>query len=414
MIPALVRSARHAQAMRSARRGGFSLAEMLLAIFILSIGVISVAAIFPAGISLQRQTNDDTLGPMVAQSAIALIRSRVSQEDFGSFADFNPNQAPYAIGPEGSLPILTVEGDWPWMRPGFIFDNAGTAADEGCIDIFSQQLTREKFGLDVETQFNMSSLAKATELNTGWPLAGTKVLWGIPYNPYRYAILPTSQGADWLRSKPEPRVFIRQRERYWPMASNSTPLTSKPQFTWECMFRRFQGRVYVAIFVYRVTYPGGAPQFYKVAPANIADSTTQAPQSADRSPLPSILFTPSAVGSAWIAPATGDPTIVPGTVANSPFDLTKPRFQWQVPGQWILDQNNNVHRVNVGRRTIGEGPVRLARPIPAMPPAAVYGARSDVAAGFLDSEGAATVWFMPLRDANGVQLTPVFLAVEEL
>ncbi len=399
---------------RAHRASGFSLAEMLLAIFILGIGVISVAAIFPAGISLQRQSNDDTLGPMVAQSALALLRSRLSQDDFGSFADFNPNQTPYAISADGGLPILTVEGDWPWMRPGFVFDDPTTGIDEGTLDIFSQQLTREKFGVDVENQFGMATLAKATELDTGWPAAGTKVLWGIPYNPNRYAILPTSAGADWLRPKPEPRVFVRQRERYWPMVSDTVALTVKPQYTWECMFRRFQGRTYVAIFVYRVTYPGGAPQFYHVVQASAADSTTQAPQSPGRSPLPSILFTPSVAATAWVAPTTGDPTIIPGTGAASPLDLTKPRYQWQVPGQWILDQNNNVHRVIVGRRNSTEGPVKFARPIPAMVPSAAYGVRSTIPVGALDSEGVATAWFMPLRDANGVQLTPVFLAVEEL
>ncbi len=392
-------------------RRGFSLAEMLLAIFILGIGVISVAAIFPAGISLQRQSNDDTIGPMVADSAMALLRSRLSQEDFGSFADFNANQPPYAIGPEGSLPILTIEGDWPWMRPGFVFDNPATPADEGTLDIFSQQLTREKFGVNVETQFGMAGLLKATELNAGWPVSGTKVLWGIPYNPFRYAILPTSAGADWLRAKPEPRVFVRQRERYWPMSADPT---ARPQYVWECMFRRFQGKVYVAVMVYRVTFPGGAPQLYRVAPATAAGSSVQAPQSPDRSPLPSILFTPSATGTAWIAPTTGDPTVVPGTVSGSPFDLNQRRFHWQVAGQWILDQNNNIHRVNVGRRIGTDGPVRFARPIPVMPPAAVYGARAEIAPGFLDSEGVATAWYIPLTDANGVQLTPVFVSVEEL
>ena len=55
---------------------GFSLVEMLLAVFILGIGVISIAALFPAGIVLQRQANDDILGPVVAKNAFAVIRSK--------------------------------------------------------------------------------------------------------------------------------------------------------------------------------------------------------------------------------------------------------------------------------------------------------------------------------------------------
>ena len=40
---------------RSRGRLGFSLIELLLAIFILGVGVISVAAVFPAGIIQQRR-----------------------------------------------------------------------------------------------------------------------------------------------------------------------------------------------------------------------------------------------------------------------------------------------------------------------------------------------------------------------
>ena len=67
---------------------GFSLVELLLAIFILGIGIISVAAVFPAGIALQRQANDDIMGPIVAKSAFATLRSKLSQDDFGAFGDF--------------------------------------------------------------------------------------------------------------------------------------------------------------------------------------------------------------------------------------------------------------------------------------------------------------------------------------
>jgi hypothetical protein len=94
--------------------------------------------------------------------------------------------------------------------------------------------------------------------------------------------------------------------------------------------------------------------------------------------------------------------------------LSERRYQWQVAGQWVLDQNNNIHRVNVGRRVAADGPVRLARPVPVMPPSAVFGVRNGLPFGFVDSEGVATAWYIPLTDANGVQLTPVFVSVEEL
>lgn len=64
--------------MRAAHRtAGFSLVEMLLAVFILGIGVISISALFPAGIALQRQATDDTVGPIVAKNALATDRKSV-------------------------------------------------------------------------------------------------------------------------------------------------------------------------------------------------------------------------------------------------------------------------------------------------------------------------------------------------
>ena len=53
---------------------GFSLIELLLAIFILGIGIISIATLFPAGIAQQLKTPDDVIGPIVSRTALTLIR----------------------------------------------------------------------------------------------------------------------------------------------------------------------------------------------------------------------------------------------------------------------------------------------------------------------------------------------------
>jgi hypothetical protein len=114
-------------------------------------------------------------------------------------------------------------------------------------------------------------------------------------------------------------------------------------------------------------------------------------------------------------PTGVDPSAIPGTNAGSVLDLTKPRQMWQVPGQWILDQNNFVHRVLNGRRNAAEGPVRFARPVPAAPPSPVYGVQAnEPPAATLDSDGVATAWYLPIRDSRGAALTPVYILVEEL
>ena len=113
-------------------RRGFSLIEVLLAIFILGIGIISIGAIFPAGIVQQRQSLDDALGPVVADNALASLRAKLSQNDFGFAEDFEGF-------PLGLLDLASFEGtygeldsaaprtlgDWGWRRPGLALADNG-------------------------------------------------------------------------------------------------------------------------------------------------------------------------------------------------------------------------------------------------------------------------------------------------
>jgi hypothetical protein len=238
-------------------------------------------------------------------------------------------------------------------------------------------------------------------------------------------VLPQVGVASFVRPLPEPLVLVSQKERAWPMGSEfgtGSP-ADRPQYHWEVMFRRFQGRVWAAVFVYRVAFPGGQPRPYSVAPADAAQFSSDCPQAPNRSPLPLYLQTPADPQWRWVAGGiASDASAIPGTTFPppsgtpwTPFDLTKPRQMWQVPGQWILDQNNFVHRVLNGRRNDREGPVRFARPVPSAPPSPVYGVlANELPAADLDSEGVATAWYLPIRDSRGAILTPVYVLVEEL
>ncbi|MEE8154526.1 MAG: prepilin-type N-terminal cleavage/methylation domain-containing protein, partial [Phycisphaerales bacterium] len=108
----------------ASRRRSFSLIEVLLSVFILGIGVISIAALFPAGIAQQRQSVDDITGPIVAQNALAILRTKLRPADFGTFEEFG-------TGP----PLFTIDGDWPWLRPAFILNDPDFSS--GTIDIFN-------------------------------------------------------------------------------------------------------------------------------------------------------------------------------------------------------------------------------------------------------------------------------------
>ena len=108
--------------------------------------------------------------------------------------------------------------------------------------------------------------------------------------------------------------------------------------------------------------------------------------------------------------------------AGTGFNPSDQAQSWQAPGQWLLDQNGNIHRVLSGRRTQSDGPVELVRPVPAM---------ADLPVFFLDGADptrdkvVTNLWYMPIEvkldtDGDGapdefpVTLTPVYATVREL
>ena len=143
-------------------RRGFSLIELLMAIFILGIGLISIASLFPAGISMQQRAEDEINGPIVAQTALEVLRGRLSAEDFGSWRDFlnaqieherwlNGDQAATALeqsvtadlfNTRNEQPAAWLDGQtWPWMRPAMITSVSDPDLAEtlkpGTVDVFN-------------------------------------------------------------------------------------------------------------------------------------------------------------------------------------------------------------------------------------------------------------------------------------
>lgn len=423
---------RAAQSKRFFRRG-FSLVEMLLAVFILGIGVISIAALFPAGIAMQRQATDDVVGPIVAKNALATIRSKLSQQDFGSFQDFGigPSYGTSIAGTfktSGGTVFPHVSGDWCWMRPGFLFD----APNNGTVDVFSAAYTRQQLSI---APFPPTSL-KATEIPDGVAFSANASLYGIPYNPAKYPLFtdPTAAGSiDPISQRlVEPLVTFTQAERAWPQAGSAG--TAAPQYYWDFMFRRNGGRVQVAVFVYRVTPPGGEPRGYTVGrsdptgslgsplPAGAMDVAVTTP------PIPMVYYAPNpGAANSWPNRAGGTTPVdeIPGTGPGSAFGAGKTWDDWMAPGQIWIDNHANVHGVLRGRLVAGaansafpnQGPVKLQRRIPIMPRAPIYGTAPGVN---VDNTAAAlhayieAIWFVPNSDRFGNIITPVYATVEEL
>ncbi len=376
-------------ATKGRKRRGFSLAEVMLAMFILGIGIVAIASIFPAGIAQQRQAADDIIGPIVAENALAVLRTKLRPDDFGTFEELIGSTPEFTSDP--NVIAATLPGDWPWRRPGFYLRPRMINLPNGPVTIRPGSITVFE---------NASEPGDAAS--------------EVPWN-----------GSD--LSAGGPLVIINQRERYYPMQTDSNPNSPRPEYVWDCMFRRFQGQVLVAIFVYRVSLASGGTVTWAV-PYSIANAMVP--------PLPVDKELVQWWNATGADPATPrDDAEIPGTAPGTAYDPANIGQNWQAPGQWLLDQNNNIIRILSGRRSQDEGPVELVRPVP---PIAAFGPSSPKYLGspFFYSSSSANpglegivnrIWYIPSEvtlDVDGdmspdafelkVTLTPVYIGVSEL
>ncbi|MBC8523168.1 prepilin-type N-terminal cleavage/methylation domain-containing protein [PVC group bacterium] len=396
---------------------GFSLIELLLAIFILGIGIISIAALLPAGIRQQQRAADDLIGPIVANNALTLIRSRVSSDDFGYcevFDEFNwsPDLCDNRPSPlNESNDWRTICGDWMWRRPAFIAADYGDSANpvdvnlRGAIDIFG---------------------APNNSIAEQWASYADGELPGIPYNLEKHPNLSYTDGPS--DDKAPPVMRITAAERQYPMwdgdprgiTTEVYDPTSRDggKYYWDCMFRRYEQRVLVAIFVYRIVEPNATSPYL----VDTSGWTT-----------PQFPYFRNLVGSstgAWSA--TTD--VLLGTETDNP---NEPNNQWQAIGQWIVDQNGHVHQVRRGRRKTNDSyEVKLvSTPAPVMVSPSItdpsYAAPTNVnwwegalqnppvipsgsLRGFVEEGVVTDIWYLPTTDSLNRTIVPIFATVETL
>lgn len=92
-------------------RVAFTLIEMLLAMFILALGLVSVASFFPVATHVQRSSIEDMLALQTARSASALLAARgLDKTAVDSLSPLDANH------PHDVMPVLTdaqLNTDWP-------------------------------------------------------------------------------------------------------------------------------------------------------------------------------------------------------------------------------------------------------------------------------------------------------------
>ena len=401
-------------------RRAFSLVELLLAVFILGIGIIGISALFPAGIAQQRQANDDIMGPIVADNAMAILRTKLNPEWFGTMEEFRLADVMFPNVGSSAQHTYTVPGDWEWKRPGFLFANmVGTTTDElGAIDIFSAYLTSKQLGGTVGSALNLTKAASENFDADGGSSSAFAPLFGIPYNRRRFDLQYSSASLEIVHPDVLPLVLLTRQERSYPMGVPGAPKSKRPQFFWECMFRKFAGRIQVAIFVYRVVDGGGEPRDYTVAQGSGVLPVVIPP-------LPLLADISVAPFGVWKYGGLDGlaNTLTDNSTVRTPAATTTPvailaEQSWQGPGQWILDEYNTVHRVLMGRKTSRDALVTMTRPIPEqMRLPELFG--TTYSGGFTGGQvpvdpGAKFIWFIPTSDPRGFALVPVFVTVQEL
>jgi len=370
-------------ATRPILRRGFSLIELLMAIFILGIGLISIAALFPAGVLLQQRAEDELNGPLVAAHAIELIRSRLSPDDFGSWWDYMDAKVDWD-GHEGAKngvveklfnerannPASWLARDtWPWMRPAMVVSSTNGAVVPGSLDIFNAtEWNNEGDTIGEHTLPNAHPWKRFLSFD---PYGDINDRLGIPCHS-REIIREDANGIE-LTGEPDmpylsvPEVFILPGERQWPL-EDQAGRTAK--YFWDCVFRRVGGTVQVGVFVYRVqkeaaSTPPWSPQPI-VASGDVQRLVPPVPWVQD-------LNDPDAQFGSWEVGMAGqqfagqygtDP--LPGAASGDAFDPNDPAYGWQWPSQYLLDQYGSIHRVASGRTRQGdnETPVSLSAPVP--------------------------------------------------
>ena len=85
-----------------------------------------------------------------------------------------------------------------------------------------------------------------------------------------------------------------------------------------------------------------------------------------------------------------------GTAPCTDYDITDKRQSWQEPGQWILDQNNTIHRVLAADCTTNTNEPRVVQLVDAIPQIAGLPIEFGLLGGVAGSDNVVSnVWYIP-------------------
>ena len=431
-------------------RRAFSLIEVLMSVFILGIGVIAIASLLPAGISQQRSARDASVGPIVAQSAMGILRGKYSQSTFAGddlsidcsrlgndsscqlnasftndyFCHLPPGDFGWTRPARWSASVLSglTNGNVPFAPRGAVHPFVGppaNAAQTGGTDStwwpnVAPNYPAEQSTLDPldDPCFNPYLASGRGFIDNSGPFSSRNIPVNDPLYPCGSIppaeILSVTDISSLAPAQRRPfSWFITQEERQWPIGA------TKPDFYWDCMFRKHNGVVQVAVFVYRVIQdlPGGLndePNNAYLYPGSRRPHSVWMNSDCSSNPF---------FGSNHFI--ISGQKIVSNINEQSPFDTQGANYldrQWQVPGQLILDEHGGVHRVTRGRSQAGDSLVEFADPVLTPAFERILQDEDGVLPGPDTSERVPIrqIWFVPVLERGGRRMEPVYISVEVL
>ena len=251
------------------QRRAFSLIEVLMSIFILGIGVIAIASLLPAGIKQQQNAKNDAYGPVVADSALATLRSRFSPADFGGDDQLRDTTAPDEL----RASVLNFfqylpTGDFEWTRPAWWYGEASgnpsplvpPSLRRGAVHPFIGPIglpSFDTFWIEGATDGFGRNFTGVTAAVVGAvnllanPAVFPRYEESSPFNGTPPGVFDYQVNNQDPAANIDLHYFLSREDRSWPQDSDT------PEYYWDCAFQRSNGTVQVAIFVYRATEPDG-------------------------------------------------------------------------------------------------------------------------------------------------------------
>ncbi len=118
----------------------FTILEILMSVFILSIGLISILAVFPASMELGTRVNDKTMGARAAKTARAVLQIYCNENIKNAETPAKKwNDNPYDIHEEKCAVVFQDNDDfiWSYIHDKDTDDSLGTTIDlrSGIIEV---------------------------------------------------------------------------------------------------------------------------------------------------------------------------------------------------------------------------------------------------------------------------------------